>query len=140
MSVSYQAVGWNAFKKRYDLLLVIGIVLYLVVFVGVTMATKTATQPVQVLIRAFGSAGIVLLHFILAIGPLARLDARFLPLLYNRRHLGVSMFLLALLHGLLSMVWYHGFADVNMVLSVFVSDAGTTLGEFPFQALSLIHI
>ena len=33
---------------------------------------------------------------ILSIGPLARLDRRFLPLLYNRRHLGVTMFVLAL--------------------------------------------
>ena len=140
MSVSYQAVGWNGFKKRYDLLMVVGIVLYLIVFIGVTMATKTATQPAQVIIRAFGSASIILLHFILAIGPLARLDARFLPLLYNRRHLGVMMFVLALIHGLLSTFWYHALADINPILSVFVSDAGMSVGEFPFQAFGFIAL
>ena len=41
----------------------------------------------------------MLLHVVLCIGPLARLDRRFLPLLYNRRHLGVLMFTLALAHG-----------------------------------------
>ena len=39
--------------------------------------------------RAFGSCAFLMLTLILCIGPLARLDARFLPLLYNRRHFGV---------------------------------------------------
>jgi len=39
------------------------------------------------LIRGFGTARLLLLHVILCIGPLCRLDRRFLPLLYNRRHL-----------------------------------------------------
>ena len=43
-----------------------------------------------------------LLHFWrrrLWIGPPARLNRWFLPLLYDRRHLGVMMFTLALGHG-----------------------------------------
>ena len=58
-------------------------------------STANATIETQ-LIRALGTCALLLLHVILAIGPLARLDRRFLPLLYNRRHLGVTMFLLAL--------------------------------------------
>src|SRR2546428_6173232 len=44
------------------------------------------------IIRAAGSAAFLLLHVVLCIGPLCRLDSRFLPLLYNRRHLGVVTF------------------------------------------------
>ena len=40
-----------------------------------------------------------MLTIILSIGPLARLDRRFLPLLYNRRHFGVLTFFVALLHA-----------------------------------------
>ena len=39
---------------------------------------------------AFGVAGMLLLHFIPIIGPMARLDRRRLPFLYHRRHLGLS--------------------------------------------------
>ena len=44
---------------------------------------------------AFGSCAFVMLTVILSIGPLARLDRRFLPLLYNRRHFGVLTFVIA---------------------------------------------
>jgi hypothetical protein len=48
------------------------------------------------LIRAFGAAAFVLLHVILAIGPLCRLDARFLPAALQPPSHGREMFLLAL--------------------------------------------
>ena len=47
-----------------------------------------------------------MLTAILAIGPLARLDRRFLPLLYNRRHLGVMTLAVALLHAWSMIDWY----------------------------------
>ena len=47
-----------------------------------------------------------MLTMILSIGPLARLDRRFLPLLYNRRHFGVLTFLVAALHVCLMLDWY----------------------------------
>ena len=86
---------------------------YLSVFVAVThfaFAPDQAMTLIQVLIRAFGSCAFGLLTLILAIGPLARLSPRFLPLLYNRRHLGVACFLLALVHAALAIVWYQGFS------------------------------
>ena len=140
MSLSYQAVGWNPFKKLYDQVLWAGILLYVVLFVGVSLAIHPVATLEIVLIRAFGTAAILLLHFILCVGPLARLDDRWLPVLYNRRHLGVSMFFLSLFHGLLAIITYHGGADMNPILSIFVSDAGTTVATFPFQAFGFLAL
>ena len=140
MSASYKAVGWNRFKKRYDLLLVGGIVLFLASFVAAGLALFPKITPEILLIRAFGVAGLLLLHFILLIGPLARLDRRWLPLLYNRRHLGVSMFLLGLLHSALAIITYHAGGGLNPILSVFVADAGLTMGSFPFQAFGFFAL
>ena len=80
MSVSYQAVGWNQFKKKYDWILCAAIGLFLATFVGVGLAFHPKITLEILLIRAFGVAGILLLHFILIIGPMARLDTRWLPL------------------------------------------------------------
>ena len=134
MSVSYKAVGWNPFKKRYDLILVGAIVLFLVLFVGVGILLFPSITAEILAIRAFGVAGFLLLHFILVIGPMARLDKRWLPLLFNRRHLGVSMFLLGFLHAVLVIMTYHVGGTVNPIISIFTLDAGTTMGSFPFQA------
>ena len=86
MSASYQAVGWNRQKMIYDGVMLAGSVSFLTVFSLVSWATQPELTVETALIRAFGSLAFVLLHLILIIGPLARLDRRFLPLLYNRRH------------------------------------------------------
>lgn len=140
MSHGYQAVTWTKFKKRYDLLLVLAVVGFIGVYLGVTLATNPTANPVQVLIRAFGLAAIALLHVILAIGPLARLNPDYLPLLYNRRHLGVMMFGLGFIHGGLSLFWYHALGTLNPIVSVFLTDAGNTIGTFPFQAFGAIAL
>lgn len=140
MSHGYQAVTWTKFKKRYDLLLVLAVIGFIGVYLGVTLATNPTANPVQVLIRAFGLAAIALLHVILAIGPLARLNPNYLPLLYNRRHLGVVMFGLGFIHGGLSLFWYHALGTLNPILSVFLTDAGNTIGTFPFQAFGAIAL
>ena len=138
MSVSYQAVGWNRQKKLYDLWIVAGVVLYLALFVGTSFALHPEATAETVLIRGLGTAALLLLHVVLSIGPLCRLDRRFLPLLYNRRHLGVTMFLLALGHGVFSMLQFHGFGDLDPLTSVLASggDVGA-LSRFPFQPLGL---
>jgi len=140
MSVSYKAVGWNPFKRRYDIILLAIVVAYLALFTGITLAIHPAATVEIVLIRAFGTAGILLLHFILAIGPMARLDRRWLPLLYNRRHLGVTMFFLGFVHAFLAIVTYHAGGDTNPVVSIFVGDAGSGLGAFPFQAFGFFAL
>jgi len=140
MSHGYQAVSWTKFKQRYDLLLVLSVVGFIGVYLGVTLATNPTANPVQVLIRAFGLAAIALLHVILAIGPLARLNSSYLPLLYNRRHLGVMMFGLGFIHSGISLFWYHALGTLNPILSVFLTDAGNTIGTFPFQAFGAIAL
>ena len=53
---------------------------------GGTRCNLTHHAAPRDMARAFGACAFVMLTVILAIGPLARLDRRFLPLLYNRRH------------------------------------------------------
>src|SRR5262249_20166195 len=111
MSVSYQAVGWNRTKKIYDSILASALLLYFALFVGVGSVVHPTASAETLLIRGLGTAALLLLHIILCIGPLCRLDRRFLPLLYNRRHLGVTMFVLAPGHGAFSIVQFHALGN-----------------------------
>jgi nitrite reductase/ring-hydroxylating ferredoxin subunit/DMSO/TMAO reductase YedYZ heme-binding membrane subunit len=98
------------------------------------------------LIRAFGTAAFLLLHVILCIGPLCRLNSKFLPLLYNRRHAGVTCFLLGLAHTALVIITYHAGSDTNPILSIFVSSpltgsvAGVPFQPFGFFALFILFL
>ncbi len=136
MSVQYTAVSWNRQKRIYDSIIASGAVLYLGAFIGVGAIVHPNATIETLVIRAFGTGAILLLNIILAIGPLARLDRRFLPLLYNRRHLGVTMFGMALVHGAFSIVQFHALSDVNPFVSLFVSNTRfTSVANFPFQAI-----
>ncbi len=141
MSVQYQAIGWNRQKRIYDSVLASGVLLYLALFTGLGALIHPNATAETLLIRGFGTAALLLLHVILCIGPLCRLDRRFLPLLYNRRHLGVTMFLLGLAHGVFSIVQFHGFGNVNPLVSLFVSNPRYgSLADFPFQALGFVAL
>ncbi len=138
MSLKYQAVMWNRQKKIYDSVLIAGVVLYLGLFAGLGAVFHPNATAETLLIRGFGTAALLLLHIILSIGPLCRLNSRFLPLLYNRRHLGVTMFILALAHGGFSIVQFHALGDVNPLVSVLAGETRyTSLSDFPFQHLGL---
>ncbi len=138
MSLSYQAVSWNRQKKIYDTVLITGVVIYLALFIVVGFIMHPNATAETLLIRGFGTAALLLLHIILSIGPLCRLNPRFLPLLYNRRHLGVTMFILALAHGAFSIIQFHGQGDVDPFVSVLVSNTQfASLPNFPFQPLGL---
>lgn len=102
MSTSYQAVGWNRQKKLYDWLIAGFCVFYLTLFVSLTLAFNSEATFETMLIRSTSTLALLLLHVILSIGPLTRLNKKFLPLLYNRRHLGVTMFCIAAVHGVFS--------------------------------------
>src|SRR5262245_45821710 len=123
MSVHYQAVLWNRQKRIYDSVVGGSVLLYLAVFCGVGALIHPNATVETLLIRGLGTAALLLLHIILCIGPLCRLDKRFLPLLYNRRHLGVTMFVLALAHGVFSLVQFHALGDVNAIVSLLTSSA-----------------
>ena len=141
MSVAYRAVGWTPAKKVYDLVIALFVVTYLGLFVAVTLLLRPQATFETVAIRATATCALLLLHVVLAIGPLSRLDRRFLPLLYNRRHLGVATFLVAAAHGSLSLVQFHGFGDVNPLVSVLTSNGRwASLSQFPFQVLGLIAL
>src|SRR2546422_8403039 len=119
MGLDYSAVQWNRQKRIYDLVLVGGVGAFLILFGVLSKVLFAYVTDEIVLIRAFGSAAFVLLHIILCIGPLCRLNRKFLPLLYNRRHAGVTMCLLGLVHAVLVVVTYHAGGDLNPILSIF---------------------
>jgi sulfoxide reductase heme-binding subunit YedZ len=139
MGHGYTAVGWNRQKRIYDGLVAGGVAVYLALFTGVELVAHPTATAETALIRALGTCAFLMLHVILSIGPLARLDARFLPLLYNRRHLGVTMFLVAAAHGIFSIFQFHALSDLNPFVSVLVSDGSlkSGLAAFPFQPLGL---
>jgi nitrite reductase/ring-hydroxylating ferredoxin subunit/DMSO/TMAO reductase YedYZ heme-binding membrane subunit len=141
MGLNYQMVLWNKYKKAYDKIIAGSMLFYIVVFAAITLIFNSETSIETLVIRAFGSLAIIMLHIILAIGPLARLNASFLPILFNRRHLGVSMFIAALIHGGFAMFQFHALGDVNPVYSVFTSnmDYGS-LSNFPFQVLGFLAL
>jgi sulfoxide reductase heme-binding subunit YedZ len=122
MSVGYAAVGWNRQKKIYDWLIFGFCVLYLLTFVILTATFNPDYTFETLLIRSTSTLAVLLLHIILSIGPLARLNKKFLPLLYNRRHLGVTMFCIAAVHGVFSTIQFHTLGNVNPFVSLFTSN------------------
>lgn len=140
MSLQYAPVKWNRNKLIYDGIILLGIVLYLSSFMLIGRLFWSGSIEV-LLIRALGTCALLMLHVVLCIGPLARFDARFLPVLYNRRHLGVATFLLGLAHGLLSFGYYHGFGVENPFISLLTSNTNfLSLAAFPFEMLGLIAL
>jgi methionine sulfoxide reductase heme-binding subunit len=141
MSVRYGAIGWNRQKKIYDSALVTGLAIYLGLFLGIGLWHHPTATAETLLIRAFGTAALFCLHVVLAIGPLARIDSRFLPLLYNRRHLGVTTFLLGLAHGAFGLVQFHALGNKNPLVSLFISNPRyDSIRDFPFQPLGFFAL
>ncbi len=141
MSEQYRAIGWSPAKRASDSAIAVGVALYLGIFLGIGMLVHPNATAETLLIRGLGTAAFLLLHVILCIGPLARLDDRFLPLLYNRRHLGVTMFVLALTHAAFSLVQFHSLGDVNPFVSLFISNQRfASISQFPFQMLGFFAL
>jgi sulfoxide reductase heme-binding subunit YedZ len=138
MSLQYNAVSWNPAKRRYDWALAAGVVVYLAVFLGAGASLHPNATAETLIIRGTATAAFALLHLILCIGPLCRLDPRFLPLLYNRRHMGVTMFLLALTHAAFSVVQFHALGNVDPLVSVLTANTRfESIHEFPFELLGV---
>jgi nitrite reductase/ring-hydroxylating ferredoxin subunit/DMSO/TMAO reductase YedYZ heme-binding membrane subunit len=128
---------WTPYKKRYDLVLAGAITTYLIAFFTagkLSWRGRHAISDEILLIRAFGTCAFAMLTFILCIGPLARIDRRFLPILYNRRHLGVTTFFIAAAHAILVLGYYHGFGTIGAVRSLLTSNTQYgSLSAFPFE-------
>src|SRR5437773_4883445 len=84
MGVEYVSVQWNRQKRFYDAVLIGGVAAYFAIFGVLTKILFRHVTDEIMLMRAFGTAAFLLLHLILCIGPLCRLNPKFLPLLFNR--------------------------------------------------------
>ncbi len=145
MSTTYRGVHWNRQKRLYDAAIAAIVLAGLGSFIGTSLALKPGITAETLIIRGTALTAILLLHIILCIGPMARLDNRFLPLLYNRRHFGVSMFLLAAVHAVFSVIQFHALGNLNPLLSVLTSyrrEYGVPDGieHFPFEPFGLLAL
>jgi methionine sulfoxide reductase heme-binding subunit len=141
MSVNYAPILWNRQKKIYDYIIVGGILSYLSLFIGLHLIFHPNITAETLIIRAFGTLALLMLHIILCIGPLCRLNTDFLPLLYNRRHLGVSMFLMAAVHGVFNIIQFHSGGNENPIVSVLTAGSKFPSAiHFPFQPLGFLAL
>ena len=141
MSVGFRAVQWNRDKLVYDGILIAAVALLIAGFAAIywqLYPPKNLPDAIDIWIRAFGTCAFLMLTVILSIGPLARLDRRFLPLLYNRRHFGVLTFLVAATHAWFLIDWYliqHALPNLGHELTNW-KDYAKFIG-FPFKALGI---
>lgn len=141
MSVGYKSIQWNRTKIIYDVILLATVALYIFGFMEITSTIGSDLDIRGIRIRAYGSAAFLLLHVILSIGPLSRLSPKFLPLLFNRRHIGVIMFVLALFHARFALIWYHDFGNLDPLVSLFVGNSHyNDFIRFPFEILGVLAL
>ncbi|MGB3615349.1 MAG: Rieske 2Fe-2S domain-containing protein [Elainellaceae cyanobacterium] len=165
MSIGYKAVQWSRAKIVYDIILLSTVAIYLYGFMAITAMISPDVDLHTVRIRAYGSAAFLLLHVILSIGPLSRLSPTFYPLLFNRRHMGVTMFFLSLVHingwkwlklpwawfgadaprspidfnGALT--WHHDFGNLDPLVSLFAGNSHySDVILFPFEILGALAL
>jgi nitrite reductase/ring-hydroxylating ferredoxin subunit/DMSO/TMAO reductase YedYZ heme-binding membrane subunit len=138
-------VGWTPAKRLYDAVMACMIAGYLLLYTRLgprlqDPALELDTQSMA--IKANGSLAFLLLTLALAIGPLARLDRRFLPLLYNRRHLGVATFVVALAHAMEVLGWHFDFSPMSKYAALFAAEPPITqvpgLPFIPFGIAALL--
>jgi nitrite reductase/ring-hydroxylating ferredoxin subunit/DMSO/TMAO reductase YedYZ heme-binding membrane subunit len=141
MSVGFRAVQLNRDKIVYDAILVAAVLTYLTAFVVLYRwghPPGNLADAIDIWIRATGTCAFFMLTIILSIGPLARLNSRFLPLLYNRRHFGVLTFFVATAHAWLMIEWFvvlNALPDLATELTN-TESYGKFIG-FPFKALGI---
>lgn len=144
MSATYKTIQWNRAKRGYDLAAASLMALFIAVFVVVASVRHSGTNAISppiLVMRALGACALVNLHVILLVGPLARLSPRCAPLLYNRRHLGVMTFALALLHALVALVYYGGFGIEPAPWALFGGyGLGVHPAQAPFEVLGLLAL
>jgi DMSO/TMAO reductase YedYZ heme-binding membrane subunit/nitrite reductase/ring-hydroxylating ferredoxin subunit len=141
MSAGFQAVQWNRAKIIYDAVVIACVIAYASAFLAIASwmnPPKNAPEAIDLRIQAFGTCAFIMLTVILSIGPLARLDRRFLPLLYNRRHFGVMTFAVVLVHLWFMIDWYlvqNALPNLGNELTDWAS-YGKFIG-FPFKVLGI---
>jgi nitrite reductase/ring-hydroxylating ferredoxin subunit/DMSO/TMAO reductase YedYZ heme-binding membrane subunit len=141
MSAGFRAVQWSRDKIVYDAVVVGAAAVYVAGFAAIAWQAsppKNLPDAIDIWIRAFGTAAFLMLTVILCIGPLARLDRRFLKLLYNRRHFGVVTFFVACTHAWLTIEWFMAQDALHTLVPELMTlvDYGKFIG-FPFKALGI---
>ena len=144
MSVKYIPVQWNRNKWVYDAVLLAIMGAFLWVFIDLTPGVLSHERPITPQIhnaRAFGACAFLMMTVILCIGPLARIDRRFLPLLYNRRHFGVLTAITALTHFYFILNWYFVFSPTDKFVAILSANTAydQVLG-FPFEVLGIFAL
>lgn len=141
MSIVFTPVQWNRSKYFYDAVLIGVCALYIIAYLHWApeqSASARAVDGATLRMRAFGSCAFFMLSAILCIGPMGRLDKRFLPLLYNRRHFGVLTAFVALAHALFVLDWYFAFSPRAPLLGLLTAnDSYAQALGFPFEILGL---
>lgn len=141
MSAHYVTVQWNKRKIVYDLVVVAAVLAYVSLFqiiVGAVSSGPRAVTSQIVDMRAWGTCAFLLVSALLTLGPLARLDRRFLPLLYNRRHLGIVVFLASLMHARAVTSYYYEYGALSRLEAVLTFDLAWTSASAPFQAFGMV--
>ncbi|MBL8991474.1 MAG: ferric reductase-like transmembrane domain-containing protein [Phycisphaerae bacterium] len=144
MSHGYRAVQWSRPKRVYDAWAAVGAAAFIGGYVVVGKALHGGERAISdeiLFMRATGACALLLLHVILCIGPAARFVPRLQAVLFNRRHLGVLTFLVALAHGVVAVGYYHGFGVVGPLESLLTMNTRYgSLDGFPFQVLGLVGL
>ncbi|MEM6960076.1 MAG: ferric reductase-like transmembrane domain-containing protein, partial [Myxococcota bacterium] len=145
MSVQYKTVQWTRSKLVYDAVLLLGVGLYYVLFLAVARGLYSGKLDGRILqMRVWGSCALVMLTLILSLGPLARLDRRFLPLVYNRRHFGVLFVVVALMHARAVLGYYYNYTGKYpwQLMAVFdpAADVAFTRWSVPFPLFGLVAL
>ena len=144
MSAGFKAVQWNRRKLVYDAILLVGIALFIAAYMTIgALREPPADKPawIDLRINALGACAFVMLTIILCIGPLARLNPKFLPLLYNRRHFGVITFLVALAHAWSVVDWFSAVGAIGDLIAEFTTNPKfTQFIGFPMKALGLFGL
>jgi nitrite reductase/ring-hydroxylating ferredoxin subunit/DMSO/TMAO reductase YedYZ heme-binding membrane subunit len=144
MSVQYKPVIWNRNKLIYDAVLIAVVSIYILTFVRLVPMFLPSGTDVDYAIRrmnAFGTCAFLMMTFILCIGPMARLDKRWLPLLYNRRHFGVLTCIVALIHANYVMGWYYAYSNIDPYVALFsINTSFSQIAGFPFELFGVFAL
>ena len=144
MSVKYVPVQWNKSKYYYDAIMLAGVALFLWIFVHLSpglarpRARDQPPDPQRPRIRGLRlcDAERDPCH-----RALSRLDRRFLPLLYNRRHFGVMTLFVAITHVGYVMGWYYAFSPIDPYEALL--SMNTSFGQvsgFPFEVFGIFAL
>lgn len=144
MSATYKPVTWNASKLVYDAVLLLAVILYIDLFIYVGPRYDSVTlynDEGMTKVQAFGTCAFLMFTFILCIGPLARLDPRFLPLLYNRRHFGVITAAIAAMHAEYVIEWYFDYGHMSRWAAMLIGNTSyEQVRGFPFEVFGMFAL